>query len=104
MEAQMGRTAALRVLRPLTKWEVRPAEAAMAERTRVVRTMAMEVSPSPSLRPARSIRASASVPPELRRPVAEGVERPELRRHVPEGSARPGAGRKEPPACAEVSS
>ena len=90
MAALKGRRAVLRVLRPLTKREVRPAEAAMAERTPEVRRMAMEVWPSPSPQRARSIPAWAWVPWEFPRSAAEEAE--------------PGAEQAEPPECAAVQS
>lgn len=90
MAALKGRRAVLRVLRPLTKREVRPAEAAMAERTPEVRTMAMEVSPSPSPQCARSIPAWAWLPREFPLYAAEGAE--------------PGAAQAELPECAVVQS
>jgi hypothetical protein len=91
MEALKGRKAALRILRPLTKWELRPAEPTVAKRTPEVRTTAMEVSPSLSRQRARSIPAGAWVPREFPRPVAEGA-------------AQPGAGQEELPEYAAVQS
>jgi len=90
MEALKERMAALRILRPPTRREVRPVEAAIPERTPEDRMMPMEVSLSPSRQRARSIPAAAWVPREFPRSAAEAAE--------------PGAAQAELPECAAVKS